>query len=96
VLVGLTGLHVGAGSPSSRCRTCFCCGVWRWVEHRAWFMDCLAHCWVLRGHPAKGVCLLAPGPDCLTRPLLWVWWWSWWVGVWLCVECCIVDASILL
>jgi len=54
VLVGLTGLFVGPVlllldvTPAT-------CGVWRWVEHRAWFMDCSAHCWVLRGHPVWGV-----------------------------------------
>jgi hypothetical protein len=29
-----------------------------------------AHCWVLRGHPAFGVCLLAPGLDRLTHPVV--------------------------
>ena len=54
MLVGLTGLNVGPVlllldvAPAT-------CGVRRWVEHRAWFMDCSAHCWVLRGHPVAGV-----------------------------------------
>jgi hypothetical protein len=94
VLVGLTGLFVGPVlllldvAPAT-------CGVWRWVEHRAWFMDCSAHCWVLRGHPVWGVSS-GPWPGSSNAPLWWVWWWSARVGVWLCVECCIVDASILL
>ncbi len=39
------------------------------MEHKSLVHECSARCWVLRGHPVFGVCLLAPGPDCLTRPV---------------------------